>query len=115
MDQSNPVKAFPILECGGRTRACRRDGCSLWAMIPERHKAERVPCYHIPLSSSYETIASIREQGDWNHLQEKLLEWIRELPFSKKTLVWESALWTALLYEIQPMKEQVERWLGEFI
>lgn len=115
MDQSNPVKAFPSLECGGRARTCKRDDCTLWPIIPDQHKAERLPCHHIPLDSSYETIASIREKGDSDHLQAKLLEWIRELPLSKKTLVWESALWTALLYEIQPMKEQVERWLGEFI
>lgn len=115
MNQSNPVRAFPSLGCEDRARACTRDRCSLWPIIPDQHKAKKVPCHHIPLDSSCETIASIREKGDRDRLQEKVLEWIKELPTNKKTLVWESALWTALLYEIQPMKEHMERWLGEFI
>lgn len=115
MDQPSPDKVFPSLVCEDRDRTCRRDRCSLWPIIPDQHKAERVPCHHIPLNSSCETIASIREEGDLDHLQEKLLEWIRELPSNKKNLVCESALWTALLYEIQPMKEHKERWQSEFI
>lgn len=109
MEQTNPVQAILSFECGGRARSCRRDLCSLWPIIPEQQKARRVPCHHIPLNSSCETIASIREKEDTHRLHAKLLGWIRELPLNKKPLVWESALWTTLLYEIQLMKRPMEQ------
>ncbi|MFI5174992.1 MAG: hypothetical protein ACHQKY_09055 [Terriglobia bacterium] len=110
MDQSEPVKTVPVLECGNQTRNCRRARCSLWPIVPDQRKEETFPCHHIPLNGALETIASIMEKGDRDRLQEHVLEWIKQLPLNKKTLVWESGLLTALLYEIQPLEKCLEQW-----
>ena len=109
MDLSEPVKTDPSLKCTDRTRDCRHDRCSLWSIIPDQHRGKTFPCHHIPLNSSMETIASIAEKWDREYLHDHVLEWIKQLPLNKKTLVWESGLLTALLYEIHPMRGCLEQ------
>lgn len=109
MEGSEPIRTVPALECGSNNRGCRRNLCTMWPIIPEEHRAGMFPCHYIPLDSRYETIASLLAHGDKSRLEQTLLDWIRRLPSDTKTLVWESGLLTAFLYQIQPIQECVEQ------
>jgi|GEM_PF-4265921 len=109
MKESEPIRTVPALDCGSSNRCCRRNLCTMWPIIPEEQRAGMFPCHYIPLGSRNETIASLLANGDKSRLEQTLLDWVRRLPSSAKTLVWESGLLTAFLYEIQPIKEYVEQ------
>ena len=50
--------------------------CLLWEWVPERDKAESIPCHFIPLNERGETIASLEAAGDRAKAEEALLRWL---------------------------------------
>ena len=51
--------------------------CYLIEHVPEQHKEDEIPCHHIPLNSSGDTIESLDRKGRRDDLELALLQWIR--------------------------------------
>jgi hypothetical protein len=51
--------------------------CLLMQFVPEDARTEQVPCIHIPLSPTGETIASLYRTGTQQELVEALGAWLR--------------------------------------
>jgi len=51
--------------------------CLLMQFVPEDARTEQVPCIHIPLSPTGETIASLYRTGTQQELEEALGAWLR--------------------------------------
>ena len=51
--------------------------CLLVQFVPEDARTEQVPCIHIPLSPTGETIASLYRTGTRQELEEALRTWLR--------------------------------------
>ena len=50
--------------------------CLLWEFVPKERLDEDIPCHHIPLNSTKETIAALEEKGDRDAAEKALLEWL---------------------------------------
>lgn len=53
---------------------CER--CFLMEFVPPEHAQLELPCHHIPLNASGDTIASLRDKGKREQLEQALLEWL---------------------------------------
>jgi hypothetical protein len=53
------------------------EACVLASFVPPESQAETVPCHHIPLNQSGETVEAIEQQGDQPKLEEALKAWLR--------------------------------------
>lgn len=53
------------------------DDCVLLPAVPEKHRAEALPCHFIPLNESGDTVASLERRGDRERLQEAVKAWLR--------------------------------------
>ena len=51
--------------------------CLLMQFVPEDARTEQVPCIHIPLAPTGETIASLYRTGTQQELEEALGAWLR--------------------------------------
>lgn len=51
--------------------------CLLMQFVPPSRAVERVPCRHIPLDRSGQTLASLYESGNQMELEEALGNWLR--------------------------------------
>src|SRR4051812_22401627 len=60
-----PYRAHPCAEC------------DLIEFVPPAGHSEAVPCHHIPLTRTGETIASLEAEEDQQKLEESVKEWIR--------------------------------------
>ena len=63
----------------GKTESEQRDPCDrcwLMAFVPGEHRSEVLPCHHITLNKSGETVASLRN-ADRDRLNEALCGWLR--------------------------------------
>jgi hypothetical protein len=58
-----------------QTHTCRE--CLLHQFVPEDKQAEEIPCHHIPLNASGETIAELIEKKDSRQLVVALEHWLR--------------------------------------
>lgn len=50
--------------------------CLLWSWVPESGRKEDIPCHHIPLNESGDTIASLEGAADRQAAEECLLQWL---------------------------------------
>lgn len=53
------------------------DDCILLPWVPSQHKNEALPCHFIPLNSSGDTVKTIEQQGNREHLEEQVKIWLR--------------------------------------
>lgn len=57
--------------------------CLLWEWVPEERREEDIPCHHIPLTETGESIGTLDIEGNREKAEEALLNWlnrtIREL------------------------------------
>lgn len=51
--------------------------CLLNNLVPAGHRAEQVPCHHIPLDAEGTTIESIEPEDNQARLEEKVKTWLR--------------------------------------
>jgi len=59
-----------------RPHAC--SGCALMDFVPEQYRSERVPCHHIPLTASGETVANLFDPTDDGKLQDVVHQWLKQ-------------------------------------
>ena len=59
-----------------RVRTCV--GCPLMEFVPEHKRASLMPCHHIPLDSSGQTVEEIEEKGSRTLMQEAVKTWLRQ-------------------------------------
>jgi hypothetical protein len=60
-----PYRAHPCSEC------------RLLDFVSPEHRAEEVPCHHIPLNEAGETIEDLETQDNEAKLEHKLRDWLR--------------------------------------
>jgi hypothetical protein len=53
------------------------EACLLMSFVPPESQAESVPCHHIPLNQSGETVEAIERRGDQLKLEEAVKAWLR--------------------------------------
>lgn len=53
---------------------CER--CFLMDFVPPEAASRDLPCHHIPLNSAGDTVASLRNKGNREQLEQALLEWL---------------------------------------
>ena len=58
-----------------RTYPC--EACLLASFVPPESRAESVPCHHIPLNQSGETVETLERRGDQQELEEAMKTWLR--------------------------------------
>lgn len=51
--------------------------CLLHQFVPEGKQKEEVPCHHIPLSASGETVAELIAKSDQSRMATALVAWLR--------------------------------------
>ena len=51
--------------------------CLLMAFVPEPSRNETVPCHHIPLTASGETLAGVEERYNQAQLEDAVIQWLR--------------------------------------
>ena len=61
-----PYRAHPCAEC------------LLNDFVPEARRSEVVPCHHIPLDASGETVEELELKDNQQQLEEKLKAWLRD-------------------------------------
>ena len=78
-----PAKAEQLFRdsvtCLNVGQSVRRHPCSdclLWEFVPNERLDEDIPCHHIPLTESHETIATLESKGDRDAAQQALLAWL---------------------------------------
>ena len=50
--------------------------CFLMDFVPADRAGRELPCHHIPLNNTGDTIASLQESGDKDRLEQVLREWL---------------------------------------
>ena len=65
LNYAYPYRAHPCSEC------------FLTDFVPEEHTGEVVPCHHIPLNESGETVESLEWKENQSLLEKKVKEWLR--------------------------------------
>jgi hypothetical protein len=56
--------------------ACPHEDCLLLEFVPKQSRQEAVPCRHIPLNESGETLATLYNTGTNEEIQQTLREWL---------------------------------------
>jgi hypothetical protein len=46
--------------------------------VPPEKRHEAIPCHHIPLTASGQTVATIDQREDQSDLEEAVKKWLRE-------------------------------------
>lgn len=76
-----PTSAFQdSLTCinfGDPHRSHPCDECLLMQFVPEEHRTENVPCHHIALTESGETVDTLEARETQQDLEEKVKNWLR--------------------------------------
>ncbi len=52
------------------------EGCALLMYVPEEHKDNEVPCFHIRLDAGGDTVATLSKTGDRKELEERIVSWL---------------------------------------
>jgi hypothetical protein len=68
--------SITCLNVGQSVRRHPCSDCLLWEFVPGERQEEDIPCHHIPLTESRETIASLEEKGDRAAAEQALLAWL---------------------------------------
>jgi hypothetical protein len=68
--------SITCLNVGQTVRKHPCSDCLLWEFVPKEGLEEDIPCHHIPLNGSSETIATLEEKGDREGAEEALLAWL---------------------------------------
>jgi hypothetical protein len=68
--------SITCLNVGQTVRKHPCTDCLLWEFVPKEHQDEDIPCHHIPLNGSSETIATLEDKGDRDAAQQALLAWL---------------------------------------
>lgn len=53
------------------------ESCTLMQFVPPKRASEEIPCRHIPLNDSGQTLASLYESGSQQDIEEALGNWLR--------------------------------------
>lgn len=59
-----------------RTHPCGE--CPLMEFVPEENRLSAMPCHHIPLDSSGETVEELEEEQNQMRIQEAVKGWLRQ-------------------------------------
>jgi len=59
-----------------RWSACPHGDCVLLDLVPEQSRHEAIPCRHIPLNETGETLNTLYSTGTNEEIQETLREWL---------------------------------------
>ena len=59
-----------------RAHPCKE--CFLDELVPIEHRADSVPCHHIPVGADGSTIAELESEEDQQKLEESVKNWLRE-------------------------------------
>ena len=59
-----------------RWSACPHGDCVLLDLVPKQSRHEAIPCRHIPLNQSDETLDTLYSTGTNEEIQETLREWL---------------------------------------
>ena len=54
------------------------DTCMLMQFVPPERRGEGVPCHHIPLNESGDTVALLECAGDQEGIEDAVKKWLRE-------------------------------------
>jgi hypothetical protein len=52
--------------------------CLLWQWVPEDRREEDIPCHHIPLTESGQSIETLDMEGKREEAEEALLQWLNK-------------------------------------
>jgi len=52
--------------------------CLLWEWVPAERRDEDIPCHHIPLTQSGESIETLETEGNREKAEEALLSWLNK-------------------------------------
>lgn len=52
-------------------------GCVLMRFVPPERRSERIPCRHIPLNASGETLDNLYRYGNSREIEEAVGNWLR--------------------------------------
>ena len=66
------------LNCGRRDNPvipCSE--CVLIDLVPAEHRSEKIPCRHIPIDASGETLDSLYRYADQREVEEAVIKWLR--------------------------------------
>jgi len=58
--------------------SCPAADCALMRFVPKEHRHEAVPCRHIPLNESGETVDSLYRTGTNEEIEQMLESWLLE-------------------------------------
>lgn len=61
-----------------RCTACPETDCILMSFVPTKCRYERVPCRHIPLNETGETLDSLYRTGTNQEIEQTLQNWLLE-------------------------------------
>ena len=77
-----PTELFrDSVTCLNFGEAVRKHPCSdclLWAWVPEERRDEDIPCHHIPLTESGESIETLDTEGSREKAEGALLGWLNK-------------------------------------
>jgi len=77
-----PTELFrDSITCLNFGEAIRKHPCSdclLWEWVPEERRDEDIPCHHIPLTETGESIAALDTEGSREKAEEALLGWLNK-------------------------------------
>lgn len=65
------------LTCFGFPHRLHDDCCLLMDFVPSEKRSASIPCHHIPLNATGETIENILEKGKESEGQEAVKEWLK--------------------------------------
>ncbi|MFB3915949.1 MAG: hypothetical protein ACE14M_04430 [Terriglobales bacterium] len=54
------------------------DECLLYDFVPAQYRNENVPCHHIPLNESGQTVETLDRGYNEQAVQEQVIEWLRK-------------------------------------
>ncbi len=60
-----------------RTHPCSE--CLLMDFVPPEERATEVPCHHIPLNQTGETVDSVNRYDNQQELEDKVREWLKAM------------------------------------
>lgn len=75
----SPFKGtFACINFGDSLQAHACHECPLYQFVPEDKKSEELPCHHIHLNETGETVAQLLEKKDPDRMVELLEHWLRD-------------------------------------
>jgi len=69
--------SLTCINFGDPSRSHPCNDCLLMQFVPEERRSETVPCHHIALDESGETVDTLEVQENQEDLEEKVKNWLR--------------------------------------